>query len=136
TGLRYGLWICSCATEEQLLRIEEEDQFPFGIPEMTKEIEAAYSTDPFFEKLRNRWGPQLYKYSRSDIFRHGRWNIDSFSGLHRDDDEIRDLTTIATLCIVLLAAKFLERQMHSADSKQIESLAADYATSLADLHLR
>ena len=67
-GMRYGLWINSCATEEQILQIERADEFPFGIPEVIKEIEAAYCTDRFFEGLKNRWGTQLYKYSRSDIF--------------------------------------------------------------------
>jgi hypothetical protein len=78
-GTRYGLWINSCATEEQILQIERADEFPFGIPEMIKEIEAAYCTDRFFENLKNRWGTQLYKYSRSDIFQLGRWEIDASS---------------------------------------------------------
>ena len=127
-GMRYGLWINSCANEEQIHRIEEADEFPFSIPEMIKEIEAAYNTDPFFENLKNRWGTQLYKYSRSDIFQLGRWEIDASSGLHLDDGEIREATTIATLCIVLLAVKFLAGQGHLADCERIETLAADYAT--------
>ena len=126
-GTRYGLWINSCATEEQILQIEEADEFPFGIPEVIKEIEAAYCTDRFFEGLKNRWGTQLYKYSRSDIFQLGRWEIGASSGLHLDDGEIREATTIATLCIVLLAGKFLAGQGHSADCELIETLAADYA---------
>jgi hypothetical protein len=126
-GMRYGLWINSCATEEQILQIEEADEFPFGIPEVIKEIEAAYCTDRFFEGLKNRWGTKLYKYSRSDIFQLGRWEIGASSGLHLDDGEIREATTIATLCIVLLAGKFLAGQGHSADCELIETLAADYA---------
>ena len=31
-GTRYGLWINSCATEEQILRIEQEDELPLSIP--------------------------------------------------------------------------------------------------------
>jgi len=126
-GLRYGLWINSCATEEQISRIEKDDEFPFSIPEVIKEIEAAYRADPFFEDLRNRWGAQLYRYSRSEIFHLGRWNIDSGCGLHLDDGEIREMTTIATLCVVVLAAKFLASQGHSTDCKLVETLAGDYA---------
>ena len=58
-GTRYGLWINSCATDEQILQIEQADEFPFSIPEVIKEIEAAYRTDRFFEDLKNRWGTQL-----------------------------------------------------------------------------
>ena len=126
-GTRYGLWINSCANEEQIHRIEGADEFPVSIQEMIKEIETANSTDPFFEDLKSRWGTQLYKLSRSDIFQLGRWEIDATSGLHLDDGEIREATTIATLCTVLLAGKFLASQKHSADCEQIETLAADYA---------
>jgi hypothetical protein len=125
-GMRYGLWINSCATEEQILQVEKSDEFPVSIPEMVREIEATYNADSFFENLKDRWGNQLYKYSRSSIIQLGRWNIDSTSGLHFDDDEIRDVTTIATLCIVLLAAKFLASQKQLDDCEQIEALAADY----------
>ena len=125
--MRYGLWMNSCATEEQISRIEESDEFPFSTSEVIKEIEAAYSTDPFFENLKSRWGTTLYKYSRSDFVQLGRWMIDSSSGLHSDDSEIRDMTTIATLCIVLLAAQFLAGQKHSADREHVEALAGDYA---------
>jgi len=126
-GTRYGLWINSCATEAQIARVEEEDEFPLSIPEMSKEIEAAYNTDPFFESLKNRWGAQLYNYSRAGIVQLGRCDIDSSSGLQANDGEIRDATTIATLCIVLLAGKFLSSQAHSADCQQIEALAVEYS---------
>jgi hypothetical protein len=125
-GMRYGLWISSCATEEQILQVEKSDEWPVSIPEMVREIESTYNADSFFESLKDRWGSQLYKYSLSGIVQLGRWDIGSTSGLHFDDDEIRDVTTIATLCIVLLAAKFLASQKQQADCKQIEALAADY----------
>ena len=123
-GMREGLWINSCATEEQTLQFEKGDEFPVSISEMVREIEATYN-DSFFENLKDRWGNQLYKYSRSSWVQLGRWDIDATSRLHCDD-EIRDAATIAALCIVLLAAKFLASQKHPADCKQIEALAADY----------
>jgi hypothetical protein len=122
-GMRYGLWINCCATEDQILRVQEEEEFPFSIPDLIREIQAAYSTDPFFENLKNSWATQLYKYTRSDIFHVGRWHINSSSGLDHDDAEIRDVTTIATLSIVVLAAKFLDRQNYGMDCKQVEGLA-------------
>jgi len=48
-------------------------------------------------------------------------------GLHLDDGEILDATTIATLCVVLLAGNLLAGQGHLADCERIETLAADYA---------
>jgi len=94
---------------------------------MIQGIEATYRTDVFFEGLRYRWATKLYEYSRSDFVQLGRWSIDLSAGLRLSDTEIRDVTTIATLCIVLLAGKFLASHGHSADSQRIEALAADYA---------
>jgi hypothetical protein len=72
--MRYGLWINSCATEEQILRVEKSDEFPVGIPEMAREIESTYNADSFFENLKDRWGSQLYKDTRSSIAQLGRWS--------------------------------------------------------------
>jgi hypothetical protein len=128
TGMRYGLWINSSATEEQIHQIEAGDAFPLSIPEMVKGIEAAYGKDSFFEGLKNRWASQLYKYTRSDVVRLGRWEIDASAGLPSDDNEIREVITIATLCVVVLAAKFVAGQKHSANCEEIEALAEEYTT--------
>jgi len=55
TGMRYGLWINSPATKEQILQIEADDAFPLSIPEMVKGIEAAYGKDSFFESLKRHY---------------------------------------------------------------------------------
>jgi hypothetical protein len=60
----------------------------------------------------------------------GRWEGDASLGLRFNDEEIRDAVTIATLCIVVLAVKFLAGQKYSADSEQIEALAGDYEVRL------
>lgn len=127
--MRYGLWIISCATNEQILQLERDSEFPLSIPEMNREIEAAYCADPFFLNLKDRWGERLNQYSLTGVMQLGRWDGDASSGLHFDDEEIRDVVTIATLCIVILAAKFLAGQKYAADSEKIEALARDYASS-------
>jgi hypothetical protein len=127
--MRYGLWIISCATNEQILQIEKDNEFPLSISEMTREIEAAYRADPFFQNLKDRWGARLNRYSLTGVVQLGRWDGDASSGLHFDDEEIRDVVTIATLCIVVLAAKFLAGQKYPADSEQIEALAGGYSSS-------
>jgi hypothetical protein len=126
TGMRNGLWINSTASEEQMRQIEAGDAFPLSIPEMIKGIEAAYGKDSFFESLKNRWAGQLYKYTQSDVVQLGRWHIDASSGLRSNDNEIHEVVTISTLCVVILAAKFLDGQKHSVDCKEIEALAAAY----------
>jgi len=58
----------------------------------------------------------------------GHWEIDASSGLRYDDEKIRDVATITTLCILLVAAMFLTAQGCPADCEKIEALAADYVT--------
>jgi hypothetical protein len=129
-GLRLGLWILSCATEEQVHRIEEDEEFHLT-PEMIKDMEAAYSTDPFFHNLKKRWDGQFSLYARKRMVQLGRWHTGLSAGLDADQEGIRHVTTTATLCVVLLAAEFLANQKHSADSKQIEALAADYPPQIS-----
>ena len=127
-GARSGLWINSCATNDQVLRVHKEDDFILSIPEMNKEIEAAYQGDPFFVELRDRWAAKLYRYSRDTIARYGQFSIDPKSGLAHahEDEEVEDVVTTATLCIVLLASKFLATHKHPVESKQVEALAKAY----------
>ena len=124
---RYGLWINSCATSDQILRIPQEDDVMLSIPEMNKEIEVAYQGDHFFAELRDRWAAKLYRYSSETIVLFGQFCIDPKYGLEHQDEEVRDVVTIATLCTVLLASKFLATQKHAAECKQVEALATAYA---------
>ena len=124
---RYGLWINSCATSDQILRIPQEDDVILSIPEMNKEIGAAYQDDPFFVELRDRWAAKLYRYSSEAIVLFGQFCIDPKSGLEHQDEEVKDVVTMATLCSVLLASKFLATQKHVVDRKQVAALATAYA---------
>lgn len=124
---RYGLWINSCATSDQILRIPQEDDVILSILEMNKEIEVAYQGDPFFVELRDHWAAKLHRYSSESIVLFGQFCIDPKSGLEHQDEEVTDVVTMATLCIVLLASKFLATQKHAFECKQVEALATAYA---------
>ena len=126
-GSRYGLWINCCATSDQILGIHEEDGSVLSIPEMSKEIRAAYQSDPFFTGMIDHWAAKLYRYSRETIVRVGQFCVDPKSGLRIEDEEVEDIATTATLCIVVLATKFLAKQKLVAESKQVEALATAYA---------
>lgn len=93
---------------------------------MNKEIEAAYQGDSFFVELRDRWGDRLYRYSRDSIVRIGQFYLDPKTGLGHEDGDVGDAVTTATLCIVMLASKFLVTQKHADESKQVEALATAY----------
>lgn len=80
-GTRLGLWINACAISDQILNIPQEDEFVVSIPEMNRDIEAAYQGDSFFVKLRDRWAAKLYRYSRETIIRVGHFHLDPKSGL-------------------------------------------------------
>ena len=125
-GTSDGLWINSCATSDQILRLQKDYDFVLSIPEINKEIEAAYKDDPFFVELRDHWAATLYRYTRERIALVGQFHIHPKSGLEHEDEE-GNVVTITTLCIVLLASKFLATQKHADDSKKVEALAAAYA---------
>jgi hypothetical protein len=126
-GTRVSLWINACATSDQIFSIHQGEEFVVSIPEMNKDIDEAYQGDPFFVELRDRWAAKLDRYSRETIIRVGHFHLDPKSGLKHQDEEVRDAVTTATLCIVMLASKFLATQKHAVESKQVEALATAYS---------
>lgn len=71
--------------------------------------------------------PGDLEFTQPQCIRLGQFSIDPKSGLNHQDEEERDVGTIATLCIVLLASKFLATQKCAVERKQVEALATAYA---------
>jgi hypothetical protein len=125
-GMYCGLWINSCATLDQRRALKDENAPPPSLPQIIKSVDAAFKADPLFENVKNRCGMPLYKSNRVGILQLGCWSLDSKSdpGLHQDERELCEVTTTATLCILFLAAEFLAKQNHPAESHAVQALAA------------
>jgi hypothetical protein len=117
-----GMWFQMCATNAQLEYFETNDELPLdatgkqmNMPKMASAIDAATTHDPndpndFFTDLKNRGWKSLCSYTHSGVLQLGR----RFTGEKAEpcyrDDEIVEITTSSTTCILLLIMTFLGGQ--------------------------
>jgi hypothetical protein len=118
-----GLWIMACATPEELHSLRTVDRPPMNLPEVIKEVDEAYKSDTFFKEAKERWGAPLYRANRADIWKLGRWVLETDVRLEHNEKELAELTNTATASIIVLASAFLEKQKHPTQAKAIRALA-------------
>lgn len=121
-----GLWINACAAATQIQMFEAVDRFPVNMPDMANAIDDAYRANGFFEGLRNRGWAALCSYAHSGMLQLGRRFTGGRVQPSYDEQEIYEVTTTVTTCILLLAGKFLAYQNHAAECAAVESLVEMY----------
>jgi hypothetical protein len=108
-GMYRGLWINFCATDEQISRFEQEDRLPVNMVEMADAIDETYRAEGFFEDLRKRTWPHLCSYAHTGMLQLGRRFTEHALIPRCSDEEIVEITTSVTTCILTMTSKFLAR---------------------------
>lgn len=121
-----GMWITACANEEQIHTFEADDKFPINMREMAKAIDETYRALGFFEGLRNRGWEALCSNAHSGMVQLGRRFREHKVQPNYSDQEVYEVTTTVTTCILLFAGKFLAYQNHGADCTAVEALVGQY----------
>ncbi|MGH9500453.1 MAG: DUF6988 family protein [Terriglobales bacterium] len=135
-GLFRGTWFQVCATDTQLQDFEKNDELPAGINMTTiaTAIDAATTHDPqdpndHFTDLRKRGWPHLCSYAHSGMLQLAR----RFTGEKAEpcykDDEIIEITTSSTTCVLLLVATFLGGQNLFTESHAAAALIGTYGVT-------
>jgi len=128
-GMYRGMWINICATDEQVKSFEQDDRLPLKMPDMAKAIDQRLQGNGYFEHLLGKSWVALCSYAHTGMLQLGR----RFTGPNLQpayrDEEIVEVTTASTTCILLLVGKFLEAQNHGKDCKEAEALLLTYGRS-------
>jgi hypothetical protein len=125
-GMYRGMWINACASAEQIESFDADDKFPVNMPDMAKAIDEAYRAGNYFVNLKERGWAALCSYSHSGMLQLGRRFTGSKVVPNYRDEEIYEVTTTVTTCILLLASTFLRYQNHDTDSASIDALGHLY----------
>jgi hypothetical protein len=121
-----GMWINFCATDAQLTEFNRDDRFPVKMPQMAREIDAGYRADGFFEDLLNRSWAALCSYTHTGLLQLGRRFTQNKVEPAYTDEEVVEITTTATTCILLLTGKFMAVQGHADDCREAEAIIGTY----------
>ena len=135
-GMFRGLWISLCATDAQIQRFEKDDNLPLKMYDMAVAIDVATGADPsdpddqFFVDLKNRGWIALCSYAHTGLLQLGRRFGSQGVGPSYRDDEITEITTSSTTCVLLFASRFFALHGQVTEAKETDSLIGSYGPLL------
>jgi hypothetical protein len=135
-GVYRGLWINFCATDAQIQDFERHDRLPVNMTQMALAIDAKYHAEGFFEDFRARSWAALCSYTHTGMLQLGRRFTGATAKPAYTDEEVFEVTTTATTCILLLAGKFLAVQKYDGDCREVEALIGTYGPAAANKKLQ
>jgi len=121
-----GLWINSCASDEQIREFARDDRLPITMPRMASAIDEQYQADGQFEDLLNRCWPALCSYTHTGLLQLSRRYTGQNVQASYTDVEMEEATTTVTTCILLLVRRFFADHNHAAEYLETEALLRSY----------
>jgi len=125
-GMYRGLWINFCATHDEVKKFEKDDKIPLTMAEMAEAIDEKYQEQGFFADLKKRGWYSLNSYTHTGMLQLGRRFTGHDLKPAYTEEQIYEVTTTATTCILLLVGKFLAVQNHAEESAAAERLIDTY----------
>jgi hypothetical protein len=141
-----GLWFALCATEDQLKYFEDNDELPFdtsgkrmNMTTIATAIDTATGADPtdpsdqFFKGLKDRGWKALCSYTHSGLLQLGRRFVGHSvqPGAGYSDEEIVEITTSSTTCVLILIDRFLASEADDEGSKSVMGLISTHGPLVA-----
>jgi len=125
-SLYRGGWILMCATDAELERFEKTDKLDLTMQEMADAIDAKTGLGKFFADLKTRGWKPLNSYTHTGLLQLGR----RFTGHKLEpsykEEEVVQVTTMATTCVLMLVRPFLAAHKHDDEARRVDELATTY----------
>jgi len=124
-----GVWLNTCATDEEVQKFAVFDKFELTIGEMVNAIDAACGLEFFREFKRQTW-KTLNSYAHTGMLQIGRrFTGDRLGPSYTDREKIEVLRAIR-LCIVMLVRPFFAKHGHLDSAKEVDKLMSNTVTPL------
>jgi hypothetical protein len=125
-GMYRGLWFNACATEEELKTFIDKDEIPLTFGEIAKAIDPAYNTEDFFQDFKRRAWDGLNSFTHTGMLQLGRRFTEHEVKNSYTEAQIYEMTTTVTTCVLVLISRFLAKQGHPDEAKEIDALVETY----------
>jgi hypothetical protein len=130
-GMYRGLWLNVCATEDELNRFIKKDEIRLTLGQIAEALDPAYNTGDLFQQLKKRAWDALNSYTHTGMMQLGRRFTKHEVKDSYTEEQIYEMTTSMTTCVLLLISRFLAKQGHPDEAKQIDALIETYGPALA-----
>ncbi|MCU1301566.1 MAG: hypothetical protein JWQ87_1850 [Candidatus Sulfotelmatobacter sp.] len=129
-GAYRGLWINGCATDEEIKKFRSKDKIDLEFGQIAVALDLGHKTGQVFQNLKKQAWKALNSYTHGGMLQLGRRFTKHQVINNYKDDEIYEMTTVVTMCVLLLISRFLARQSHSTDAKAIDDLMATFGPAM------
>lgn len=124
-----GAWFTCCATNQQVAKFMQCDRIDFTFDDMAREIDQSQQTQ-FFHAFKRKYWNILNSYAHTGALQlDRRWAKGKLASAY-ENDEIVEVISVSTMCILLLVQPYLAKNSHSEASKKIVELGQYWKESM------
>ena len=129
-------WVNACATIPQLARLVIDDKFDFP-KDMIEKIDAAYSTQGFFQNLKRDTWKSMCSYAHSGLLQITRrfGGKDGYVGPNYSEAEILEALRATTTMLILIAILFFKSTGCDKEASEVEQIGLSYGSTLKSTNL-
>lgn len=121
-GAFRALWINRAATDAEVKKFNQKDSIELSFEQIAKALDIAYGGGGMFESFKKRtWNP-LNSFTHGGMHQIGRFSIEQTVAGQYSEEDLREITTVVTLIVLLAISLFLEKHGYMSSAIQIQSL--------------
>ena len=121
-GAFRALWINRAATDAEVKRFNERDVIDLKFGDVAAALDNTYGGSGMFQSFKTRtWGP-LNSYTHGGMHQiWRRFNKGEVANKYSEED-IREITTLVTLVVLLTISLFLEKHGHASSVNRVRAI--------------
>ncbi len=120
-GAYRGLWVNACASDKEIRKFNEKDDIKLTFQKIAEALDPAHNTGNFFQGFKAQWR-DLNSYTHGGMRQIERRFTKHEVANNYSDRVISNMTTLTTMCVVVLLSRFLAKQGYAADANAIGDL--------------
>jgi hypothetical protein len=130
-----ALWINLPANDAEVKKFNEKDEIDLNFGEIATAIDNAYAVGTFFQDFKTLAWRVLNSYTHGGMSQIGRRFVKHEVANNYSEEELYEITTVATTLVLNAIMCFLKRHGHMDSGDQIQALMETYGP-LADAKKR
>lgn len=125
-GAFRAIWFNNAATDADVEKFNQQDKINLTFGELTTAIDEALQTGGMFKSFKDRTWDPLNSFTHGGMHQIARCFLNREVAKNYNESDLREITTLVTLTVLLAIALFLEKHGHSSSVSQIQAMLPDF----------